>query len=168
MESNLVTDRTCFNCNETIDKLKARISELEQANTSLRMLDGAMRRNNALFDAFLAKGRQGIALTGPDRRILRVVRGLTGFRTEEMSGTLIESFAVPDDRQMIVEAYQKLLCRTCENITLELRVPRADGTTARFSATLIDMLDDPNLRCIVWNYSDITQETQGECAPAPY
>ena len=140
-----------------IERLTARISELEEVNTNLQKLDEVMRRNNALFTALLANSAQGIALTAPDRRIVRVVRGLTGFNPCEMRGVLIESIAVPEDRDMILDAYRQLLRGTCAQTTLELRVKRADGTVAWFSAKLTDMLDDPNVQGIVWNYSDITK-----------
>src|SRR4029077_6530903 len=71
---------------ETTEQLTARISELEEANANLQLLDEAMRRNNALFEALLANSWQGITLTGPDRRILKVVRGLTGRSAPELRG----------------------------------------------------------------------------------
>jgi PAS domain S-box-containing protein len=151
---------------DVIEKLTARISELEEANANLRLLDEAMKRNNALFEAVLANSWQGITLTGPDRRILKVVRGLTGRVPGELQGVLVESLAVPEDREVIIEAYRKLLRRACAKATIEFRVPRADGAIAWFSATVTDMLDDPNVQCIVWNYSDITREKQP--APGPY
>jgi PAS domain S-box-containing protein len=153
---------------ETVEQLTARISELEEANANLQSLDDAMRRNNALFEALLANSWQGITLTGPDRRILKVVRGLTGRSAPELQGTLVESLAVPEDHEIVIEAYRKLLRRACAKITIELRVPRADGTLAWFSATLTDMLDDPNVQCIVWNYTDITREKEIAPSPVPY
>lgn len=152
MKSNLM--------DETVEQLTARISELEEANANLQLLDGAMRRNNALFEALLANSWQGITLTSPDRRILKVVRGLTGRSGAELRGVLIESLAIAEDHEKIIEAYDRLLRRTCDKVTLELRVPRADGTIAWFAATVTDMLDDPNVQCIVWNYSDITKDKQ--------
>ena len=153
---------------ENIEQLTARISELEEANANLQLLDEAMRRNNALFDALLANSYQGITLTAPDRRILKVVRGLTGWGAAELQGILVESLAVPEDHAIIIEAYRKLLRQVCAKITIELRVPRADGTIAWFSATLTDMLDDPNVQGIVWNYRDITREKQFSSSPGPY
>lgn len=168
MESTLIETPVRRSGDDVIEKLTARISELEEANANLRLLDEAMKRNNALFEAVLANSWQGIMLTGPDRRILKVVRGLTGRRGPELQGGLIESFAVPEDRERIVEAYDKLLRRECAKVTIELRVPRADGTIAWFSATVTDMLDDPNVQCIVWNYADITREKQPAPAWVPY
>ena len=158
MESTLIETPIRRSGDDVIEKLTVRISELEEANANLRLLDEAMKRNNALFEAVLANSWQGITLTGPDRRILKVVRGLTGRRAGDLQGALVESLAVPEDQEIIIEAYRKLLRRACAKTTIEFRVPRADGTIAWFSATVTDMLDDPNVQCIVWNYTDITRE----------
>jgi PAS domain S-box-containing protein len=145
---------------EVIEKLTARISELEEANANLRLLDETVRRNNALFEALLANCWHGITLTSPDGRIIKVVHGLTGYNARELQGVPIESLAVPEDREIVVEAYRKLLRRECPKIAIEFRAPRADGTIAWFSATVTDMLDDQNVQCMVWNYADVTGEKQ--------
>ncbi len=168
MDNTQLNAATSAYGDDVIEKLTARISELEEANANLQYLDEAMRRNNALFEAVLANSWQGITLTGPDRRIIKVVRGLTGRSAPELQGTLVESLAVPEDHEIVIEAYRKLLRRACAKITIEFRVPRADGTMAWFSATLTDMLDDPNVQCIVWNYTDITREKEVAPSLVPY
>jgi len=141
---------------ETIEELVARISELEEENANLRLLDQTIRRNNALFHALLANSSQGITMTGPDRRIVRVVRGLSGLDPDGLSGELVESVVAPEDREAVLEAYRKLLGRSCTKVRLDVRVPRPDGSMAHLSATVTDMLDDPNVQCIVWNYCQST------------
>ena len=109
MESSLIETPTSRSGDEVIEELTVRISELEEANANLQLLDEAMRRNNALFEAVLANSWQGITLTGPDRRILKVVRGLTGRSAPELRGVLIESLAIPEDHEIIVEVWVYLL-----------------------------------------------------------
>ena len=148
----------CCDCKTLVDELTAQISDLMQEN--LQRLDEAMQRNNALFEALLANSSAGITLTGPDRRIVRVVRGLTGLSTNDLTGTLIESLAVAEDQPLIVDSYKKLVGGSSRQLTRTIRVPRSDGTIRRFAATITDMLDDPNVQGIVWNYEDITELTQ--------
>lgn len=147
-----------------LEELTARVSELVEENANLRLLESTVRRNTALFEALLASNSGGITLTGPDRRIVRVVKGLTGFAPRDLAGVLIESLAVPEDRETVMECYEQLLRRDCEKITREVRVPRADGTIRWFSITLTDMLDNPNVQCIVWNYTDVTHQKEWELA----
>ncbi len=111
-----------------------------------------MKRNNALFEALVMNGNDGIALTGPDRRILKVVHGLSGFDTASMPGALIESLMVPEDRPIVIDAYRRLLSGSCKSTRIEIRLRHADARVVLHSATLTDMLDNPNVQGIVWNY----------------
>ena len=148
----------CCDCKTLVDDLTGQISDLMQEN--LRRLDEALQRNSALFEALLANSSAGITLTGPDRRIVRVVHGLTGLSTIDLTGTLIECLAVPEDQELIVGCYKMLLSGSCGQVKREIRVPRADGTIRWFAVTVTDMLDDPNVQGIVWNYLDITEQKQ--------
>jgi PAS domain S-box-containing protein len=106
-----------------------------------------------MFEALLSNCHDGITLTGTDRRIVRVIKGLSGIDPRILVGRLVEAVAVPEDQQTIVDAYRQLLQGRCGKIKVEFRLLRADGTIAAFAATLTDMLDDPNVQGIVWNYS---------------
>lgn len=150
----------CCNCETKLQDLNAQLSDLQEENANLRLLDQSMRRNNALFEALLANSAVGIALTGPDRRIVRVVRGLTGYSPGDLAGALIEDVAIPEDREAIVDCYKLLLNRSCQQVRREFRIRRADGSIRWFAATLTDMLDDPNVQAIVWNYLDVTAQKE--------
>jgi PAS domain S-box-containing protein len=141
-------DRTA--AEEQIQGLSERVAELEAEN---QLLENVLRRNTRMFEAFLSNCHDGITLTGPDRRIVRVIKGLTGIDPTSLSGQLIDSLAVPEDRQTIVNAYRQLLEGGCSRVQIVVRVPRKDGTLVVHSATLTDMLDDTDVQGIVWNYS---------------
>jgi PAS domain S-box-containing protein len=146
-----------------IQELEDQVSALSEENANLRLLDRALRRNTVFFEAVLANSFGGITLTGPDRRIVRVVRGLTAFNPADLSGVLIESLAIEEDRALILDIYEQLLSRKCQQVNTEIRVPRADGAIRWFSIRITDMLDDPDVQCIVWNYCDSTDLKQ-RCA----
>lgn len=133
-----------------VEKLSEELARLEEENA---LLEEALSRNGKLFKALISGGDQGITLTGPDRRIVRVVKGLTDFNAVSLAGESIELLAVPDDRPSIVEAYRQLLTGQRRKIGIVVRVMRADGKVVRHAATLTDMLDDPCVQGIVWNYS---------------
>jgi hypothetical protein len=84
---------------------------------------------------------------------VRVIKGLTGIDPATLTGVSIDSLAVPEDRQIIVDAYRQLLQGVCSKITIAVRVPRPDGSLALHKAILTDMLDNPDVHGIVWNYS---------------
>lgn len=135
---------------EHIQQLSERVAELEQDNM---LLEEVLRRNTRMFEALLSHGQDGITLTGPDMRIVRVVKGLTGIDAAGLIGRPIDTLAVPEDRQIVSDAYHQLLQGHCGRIRIAVRAPQADGTIALYKATLSDMLDDPNVQAIVWNYT---------------
>jgi len=133
-----------------IERLSEQIARLEEEN---ELLEEALGRNTRMFEALLRESDQGIALTGPDRTIVQVVKGLTGICTTSVAGRPLESLAVPEDREIILEAYRQLLEGEQQRVGLVIGVPRADGEVVRLAATLTDMLDDPCVLGIIWNYS---------------
>lgn len=163
----------CGRCAEIIGRLQSRISELREENSNLRILvasdasrhyEDALRHNTALFESLIAHSSAGIALTGPDRRILKVVRGLTDLDPTNLVGSLIELCAVPEDQQVILDCYKRLLNRSCQQVKQEIRAQCADQNVHWFAITLTDMLDNPDVQAIVWNYHDITaQKEPGLC-----
>jgi len=151
-----------------IENLNRRISELEQENASLRSLDEAISRNNALFEALVANSSAGIALTGPDRRIVRVVRAVLGYSRSEVSGVPLDILIHPADRGLLTGCYEELLSRRSGSVEFEGRFRRPDGSFGWVSAVFTDMLDDPNVHAIVCNYTDITQQKEGDLIAAEF
>jgi hypothetical protein len=147
-----VTECASVECAARMEEMNERIGELVEENVRLKRLEDVVKRNNALFEALVMNGNDGIALTGPDRRILKVVRGLSGFDTSSLPGALVDSVAIPEDRPIVVEAYRRLLSGSCKSTKIEIRAQHADSRIALHSATLTDMLDNPNVMGIVWNY----------------
>ena len=135
---------------DRVERLLERNAQLEEENL---LLEEVLDRNSRMFEALLRNGNAGITLTGPDRRIVRVINGLTGLDAGHLTGLAIESLALPEDRDAIIGAYRRLIEERCGRTTVVVRVPRADGSVAVHTATLTDMLDDPNVQGIVWNYS---------------
>jgi hypothetical protein len=151
MKSDFTLDCDQSATEAQIHRLFEQIAQLEEENI---LLEEVLRRNSLMFEALLSNGHDGIALTGPDRRIVRVIKGLTDADADSLSGVLIDSLAVPEDRQTIVDAYRRLVHGLCGKVTIAVRVPRTDGMILKYSATLTDMLDNPSVQGVVWNYSE--------------
>ena len=130
--------------------LAERAAELEEEN---RRLEEALRRNSRVFRELLITGDGGIALTGPDRRIVRVIKGVTGADPEAMAGRPIDSMVVPEDQQAVIDAYRQLLDDRRGKVRVVVRMPDATGETVLYAATLTDMLENPDIQGIVCNYS---------------
>jgi PAS domain S-box-containing protein len=149
-ELNLTRDAGRSETEIRMELLVERTAQLEEDNLRL---EEALRRNSRIFEDLLANGQAGITLTGPDRRIVKVIKAFTDIDAGSLTGRSIDSLMVPQDRQAIVDAYSELLQGRREKLRLLVRVPQADGTVVLYAATLTDMLCNPNIQGILWNYS---------------
>jgi len=166
-EGTCCENSECARCGERIRGLVRRISELEEENSNLRLLDGTIRRNTALFHALLANSRDGILLAGPDRGIIRVVHTMTGRAPLEASGQRAEAFVHPDDRNILVGCFERVVASGGRE-EFEVRALRSDGTYFWIAGTIADMLDDPDVQAIVCNYRDISRWKENELAQAEF
>jgi PAS domain S-box-containing protein len=130
--------------------LAEKAAGLEEEN---QRLEKALERNSRVFRELLITSEGGITLTAPDRRIVRVIKGVTGVDPEALVGQPIESMVAPEDRQTVIDAYRQLLEARRGKIRIVVRVRNADGDMALYGATLTDMLENPDIQGIVCNYS---------------
>ena len=145
-----------------IQRLLERISELEEFNANLRQLESAIRGNAGLFEALVAKSREGIILTAFDRRIIRIVRSLAGYSPTELSGLPVEQLLHPEDQARAVNCFDRILRRDAAEVFFEARAPFPDGSLHWLAVTLTDLLDEPAIQAIVCNYADITERRMHE------
>ena len=136
--------------------------------SGVRILEEALARNTALFRAMLSHSRDGVLLTGPDGRIVHVVRSLLGYEAEGLPGTSVEDMVHPEDRPSVRDCYRRLLDRACGSVDIEARVLRGDASYAWVAATVTDMLDAPEVQAIVCNYRDITERKEQELTLAEF
>src|ERR1700722_17396808 len=169
METTSAAAHVCPDCAARMEDLNGRIEDLngktwqlEDENRNLRLMVETLRPKGAWFAALLANSTEGVILTGPGRRILRVMRGLMGFVPGELQGALIESIVLPEDRHILVQGYRDLLDGRCGTAEFEGRALRPDGSVKYLAGTLTDMLDIPDIQAIVANYADVTRRKRME------
>ncbi len=132
------------------------ISGLEEEIRNLRRLHLTIERNNQLFEALLSSSRDGITLTRLDGTIIRVVRPILGYATAT-SGLSLYDFVCPDDWEELRSAYRRLGERGEQQMELEFRMRRPDGSFPWVESTITDMLDNPAVQAIVLNYRNVTR-----------
>jgi PAS domain S-box-containing protein len=133
-----------------------------------RRLEETLHRNTALFNALLSHSRDAILLTGPDGRIVRIARSISGYGPRELDGTPVESLIYVEDREIVRDCYRRLLSRVESSIDVEVRGLLSDGSFVWIEATFTDMLDHPDVQAIVCNYRDITIRKEHELAMAEF
>jgi PAS domain S-box-containing protein len=116
----------------------------------------------------LSHSRDAIILTGPDGRIVRIVRSIAGYSPLEMAGTPVEMGVHPEDRDTVRDCYRRLLSRAAASVEIEVRILRPEGSSFWAEVTVTDMLDAPDVQAIVCNFSDITLRKEHELAMAEF
>lgn len=112
--------------NETESFLE-RISELEETVANLRRLEATIARNARTFEALLGASHDGIALTGADGHIIRVVRSILGYPPNVLNGIPIADLVHPEDRDAILDCYGRLVLDRTQRARCEVRVQKARG-----------------------------------------
>jgi PAS domain S-box-containing protein len=154
---------------EDTAELQSEISfPCRDCESGVRILEEALARNTALFRAMQSHSRDGVLLTGPDGRIVHVVRSILGHEADGLPGTSVEDMVHPEDRHLIRDCYRRLLDRACDSVEIEARAFRGDGSYVWVEATVTDMLDAPEVQAIVCNYRDITGRKEQELIMAEF
>jgi PAS domain S-box-containing protein len=163
-ESAVCLPAECAHCQEYSE----RICELEDRNQTLKLIEETLHRNIALFQAMLSRSKEGVALIGPNRNIVRMVHSFAGYAPAEVSGIFVENLVHPDDRAIIVDCYRQVVDHPGASVEFEVRALGADGSFMWVEGTLTDMLDDPNVQAIVCNYADCTLQREEEMRLAEF
>ena len=104
----------------------------DQEFTEGERLKDALRASDELFQGVFNQAAVGIAITGPDRKVLQANRKICdflGYQFEELVGTTLRAATHPDFVPRVDEQIRKLVDGQVESATIENIYLRKDGTT---------------------------------------
>lgn len=142
--------------------LRELVSELEERVANLRRLEDTIERNAAVFEALIAAGGDGIALTTIDGDVIRLVKGILGYQDSTLRGHSLFSLVHREDIARLQHAYWRLRTGAGCRVTVEVRIPEPDGAIRWIESVLTDMRDHPALMAVVCNHRDVTARRQAE------
>ncbi|MDQ3965565.1 MAG: PAS domain S-box protein, partial [Actinomycetota bacterium] len=86
-----------------------------------------------------------------------------GYRPEEMIGTNAADYVHPDDLQKGFDALADALSKPgIHPVMVETRVRHKDGSWRYLEGMANNLLDDPNIRGVVFNHHDVTERKRAE------
>jgi PAS domain S-box-containing protein len=149
---------------------------IENPDASMRMevrillRDGTCRfvegiGQNMLNDPTVEKASDGIVILDENGRLCYEspsMERLLGLNPEERIGMNAFEFVHPDDIKKAGEAFNKLTKGRVQTVTIEIRGRHRDGSWRILRIVGRNFLDDPKIRGIVANFSDITERKQAE------
>ena len=135
------------------------IEDVTEAKEALEARERDARR----FESLIAKIDDGISLIGPDGIVTwqspSAIR-IFGYSPEEAIGESGLKYLHPDDLEQIRPGFADLMATPGKTVVAEVRIRHRDGSWRWAEVAGTNLLHDPDLHAIVFNYRDITQRNE--------
>lgn len=140
-----------------LSQRRYRISQQEKLDQSIR----AEQRFRALIenisDGIVIIGRDGIInYAGP------TTKRLMGYEVDEFVGHHFMEFLYADDAEQMGQIFSRLVNSPGMVATAQYRIIKKDGVVAWFEGIGTNLLHDPNIKGIVANFRDITEQKRSQ------
>ena len=128
--------------------------------TQKKASEDALRRSEERFRAMIEHGYDSIWLLSDDASITYVGPSsevITGFLQEQTVGQPVWAFVHPDDVVNVKEKFKRLIRRAEQVEIIDFRLLRKDGTYRWVEGVANNLLLQPTLEAIVFNFRDVTE-----------
>jgi PAS domain S-box-containing protein len=123
------------------------------------------QKSEERFRALIENGADAITLLDAQGLVLYegpTVEALTGYTAAERVGQSGIGNLHPEDAARVRQTYKQVLSKPGQVVTAEFRSFHKDGTLWWTEGSLTNLLDNPSVQAIVFNYRDITARKQAE------
>jgi len=124
-----------------------------------------MKRNSRLFRSLIENSFDAISVLDANGRILfssGAVEKLTGYQPEELLKTRALAFIHPEDIKEVIELFKQVMTRPGVAFSTTLRLAHKNGEYRWAEGTIINLLEDENVKAVVTNFHDITEKKKAE------
>lgn len=134
--------------------------------TERRRAEQALRESEARFQALVQNALDLVMVTEADgiiRYMSPSVERVLGYSPEEMVGTNTAEYVHPDDLEGALHELSVAVSRPgVHPVAVETRVRHKDGSWRHLEGIANNLLEDPNVRGMVFNHRDVTARKQAE------
>ncbi len=133
--------------------------------TERKKAEERLHQSEKRFRALIENSADAISLTDANGIIAYVSPSMTrvlGYLPEERVFHHFQELAHPDDLELPKRILARVLQEPGKSQVTEYRVRHKDGTFHWLEINSMNLLDEPGVEAIVWNYRDITQRKQLE------
>jgi PAS domain S-box-containing protein len=146
--------------------IRALIGNLRDITENKEAAEAVINSENK-FRALIENGKDGIALTGPDRLFTYLspqTKNILGYDPEDLVGTHPLAIYHPDDHESIFRFVEGLPEKNTPFTIEDMRVLCKDGSWKWVELTFCDQFDDPAINAMVCNFRDMTERKEAEDA----
>ena len=147
-----------------VSAVRAALRE-KQLRADRERAEQALQRSEKRFRAMVEKSAEGVLLIRPDMVIIyasQSVERLLGDTPDELIGQALIDRVHPDYRQRLLDTMVQVLQGPGRVATAETMLKHKDGSWRWIERTTSNLLDDPNVRGVVYNFRDITERKRAE------
>jgi PAS domain S-box-containing protein len=130
-----------------------------------RQAETALRQSEERFRSLIENSSDAISLLGADGKLIYVspsTERILGYSNEEVVGSDPVEVIHPEDQLQILTIIHEVVQKPGENFTAQYRVRHKNGSWRWIETSIQNMLANPNVEAIVFNYQDITERKQSE------
>ena len=133
--------------------------------TQQRQAEADLQASEQRFRALIEHAPDGITLLGADGRLQFAspsVQHLLGYRPSEVVGRNPRELTHPDDQPQLLAQLAELMQHLGQTITATYRFQHADGTWRWVESRITNLLADPAVTAVIFNFRDITERMAAE------
>jgi PAS domain S-box-containing protein/putative nucleotidyltransferase with HDIG domain len=134
------------------------VTERRQAEAEV----SAMQRR---FQVLIENAPDGIALLGLDGKLRQVTpstQRILGYTLEEAEGQDPALMTHPDDLPALLGLLNDLIQNPGQVVRMEYRFKHKDGSWRWLDSTISNLLTEPGVQAVVFNYRDVTESKRAE------
>ncbi len=149
------------------DGVSSRLRGVMLDITERKQAEEGLRRSEGLFRALIEHSWDAVALFGAEGKILYGSPSTTrvlGCGLDDFVGRNIFEFFRSDDLELAKECVRESLQKPGQGIALHSHMRYKDGTWRVVEGLCTNLLQDPSVRAVVYNYRDVTRRDQAERA----
>ncbi|HJY87778.1 MAG TPA: PAS domain S-box protein [Candidatus Acidoferrales bacterium] len=132
-----------------------------------KILSPASRLNDASFRALIEHSNDAIVMFDSDWNVMYISPGterILGFKPAEIRSGETFSYIHPKDIPRVKAGFDECLANPGKPIATIACVRHQDGSWRTLEGLLTNLLQDPQVRGVVYNYRDITERIEAERA----
>jgi len=136
-------------------------------STERKQAEQAYAASQKHFQALIEHAPDGIALLGHNGKLQQVTRSsesILGYALEEAKEQDSALLTHPEDLPSLLMLLNDLLQNPGKVVRTEYRFMHKDGSWRYLESTISNMLHEPSLKAVVFNYRDITERKESEDA----
>ena len=137
------------------------ISLLGRATAAREQVEGDLRQSERRFKALVTNATDIIIVTDATGRLQYAspaFERVLGMAADPFYQRELAAFIHPDDLLRMSEEYPPLVADPTRVLRTEMRIADADGNWKHFEAVITNRVDDPDVRGIVANLHDVTEQ----------